>query len=71
MKTTAKPLIIGVALTLLALGCYTTPTHAQSAADWDKDIPQVTAPPESFFAKIPERDRAVVRVVMQGISHGH
>jgi hypothetical protein len=59
MNKFSKPIIAAAALAFLALGCRTSPEHPQSARD--KEVPQVTAPPESYFAKIPERDRAVAR----------
>lgn len=59
MNTTAKPIIAAAALVLLALNGRTAPQSSPS--DWNKGIPRVTAPPESFFARIPERDRAAAR----------
>jgi len=59
MNTTARPLVIAAALVFLALNGRTAPQSSQS--DWNKGIPRVTAPPESYFAKIPERDRAAAR----------
>jgi hypothetical protein len=60
MKTTAQPVILATALVFLALGCRTAPQKSSQSA-WDQGIPRVTAPPESYFAKIPERDRAAAR----------
>ncbi len=59
MNTTAKPIILVAALVLLALNDSAAAQSAQS--DWNKGIPRVTAPPESYFAKIPERDQAAAR----------
>ena len=59
MNTLAKPIIAAAALVLLALNGRSAPQDLQS--DWNQNIPQVTAPPESFFARIPERDRTVAR----------
>ena len=49
-----------LALAILAAGCRTTPSSStQSAAR--EATPRVTAPPETFFAKIPARDRDAAR----------
>jgi hypothetical protein len=54
-----KQAITAVVLAFLALGCRTYPEHPQSAAS--EETPQVTAPPEAFFAHIRERDRDAAR----------
>ena len=54
-----KQAIIAVVFAFLALGCRTYPEHPQSAAS--EETPQVTAPPEAFFAHIRERDRDAAR----------
>lgn len=59
MKST-KCILSALALTLLALGCRSVPSGSNSSAA-RAEVPPVTAPPESFFAKIPERDRAAAR----------
>jgi hypothetical protein len=51
---------VWLALAVLAASCRTTPsTSTQSTAR--EATPRVTAPPESFFAKIPARDREAAR----------
>ena len=51
--------LLSAALALLALNGRSAPQDLQS--DWNQNIPQVTAPPESFFARIPDRDRDTAR----------
>jgi len=52
----ARQVVAAVALTVLALSGR---THAQSTAT--ADYPPITAPPESFFQMVPERDREAAR----------
>ncbi len=59
MKFT-KPVLFLLALACLALGSRSFPTAlAQSAVG--ETAPPVISPPESFFAKMPERDRPATR----------
>ncbi len=45
---------------MLAVSCRTSPPAATQTAAHN-DAPSVTVPPESFFAKVPDRDRDVAR----------
>jgi hypothetical protein len=59
MRPTTHILVL-LALAMLAASCRSNPpASTQSAAP--EESPRVTAPPESFFAKIPARDRGVAR----------
>jgi hypothetical protein len=51
-----KPFVGAIAFAFLTMGC---PIHAQTPAS--DAPPQVTAPPESFFAHVRERDRDAAR----------
>ena len=56
----AKHILPALALTLLTLSCRSYPDpSALSAAP--EESPRVTAPPESFFARLPARDREAAR----------
>jgi hypothetical protein len=54
-----RPTFVGVVLACLSLTGRAQAAESQFLAN--KDISQVTAPPESFFAKIPERNRDAAR----------
>ncbi len=57
-----NPLTVVLALTgVLLAGCNSTPQARSTAAAPIAAAPAVTAPPDSFFQKVPERDRSAAR----------
>jgi hypothetical protein len=59
MNTPAKPIILAAVLVVAALNSRTAAQDSQS--DWNANAPQVTAPPESYFAKYPAQNQDAAR----------